>query len=295
MNISLAPIPYSWERDSIIKFYEDIKDSKADNIYIGEVVCSKRDRLSINDILSIAQDLEVSGKKIFISTLGLITNQKEFKFTEELCLLPYPVEVNNIGVLNILNQKIKESVLGQYIQVYNKPSLIFFKKLGVKRIVLLPELSREAMFSIIEDTDIEKEILGFGKLSLGLSWRCYTSFSNHSSNKNNCTYRCYDFKEGIPVETIDKKSIYTLNGTQILSGFNFCLLEYIDILQSMGIDTIRIQPQLKGTNEIIDIVYRLISKKIAAKEAISELKEISDAPFCNGWFFGRPGLDYISN
>ncbi|MBD3646518.1 MAG: U32 family peptidase, partial [Pseudomonadales bacterium] len=47
MKISIGPIQYFWRRDDVFAFYEDIAQSRADIVYLGETVCSKRRELKL--------------------------------------------------------------------------------------------------------------------------------------------------------------------------------------------------------------------------------------------------------
>ena len=63
MKISIAPIPYFWEKDRVLAFYEQLQDAPVDIVYLGETVCSKRRELGLTDWLAIAEQLTVAGKQ----------------------------------------------------------------------------------------------------------------------------------------------------------------------------------------------------------------------------------------
>ena len=106
MKLTLGPIPFLWSKESILSFYKEITNTPVSVVYVGEVVCSKRAILGTDAIETICRMLQDAGKEAVISTLGLITNNEELEFIESLCSLPFPIEINNIGVLNFCCGKV---------------------------------------------------------------------------------------------------------------------------------------------------------------------------------------------
>jgi len=291
MKIALGPLLFPLERERLIKFYEEISRSPVSDVYLGEVVCHKRGILYLEDLGTICRMLQEAGKKVIISTLTLITNREETEYTEEICKFPFAVEANNMGVLNMAVGK--EIIAGPTLNIYNSPSLKFLNQLGINRMVLTPELSMEAISSIIDGFSGETEIFGFGNLPLSFSWRCYT-VRNLNLTRKNCMNACLKFPRGMPLETLDKNPVFTINGTQILSTRNHCLIGETDLLKKMGIKTIRISPQVENIREIIEVFKERLEGGINSKEAIRELQRIAETDFCNGWFYGKAGWHYIT-
>ena len=40
MKLSLGPVLYYWQRETLFDFYEQIADTAVDIVYLGEAVCS---------------------------------------------------------------------------------------------------------------------------------------------------------------------------------------------------------------------------------------------------------------
>ncbi len=292
MKISLGPIPYLWGPETQLKFYREIAKSPIEDIFLGEVICSRRGgfpKTLLSDIVSLLED---SGKKVYLSTLGLITNDIELESQKEIIKTGYTIEANDFSIVNLCHEARKDFIIGPYISVYNRPSLEFLRGLGAKRVVLLPEITFSSLSHIIKDMGIESEILAFGKPHLAFSWRCYTA-RMHNLTKEACQQVCSRYPGGCAVSTIDNRPIYSINGTEIMGTMNISLLEQLDIIKEAGITHVRITPQEEGTVDIASVFSRAIEGRIEKKEALELLKKITGSDFSNGWFFGEAGWRYI--
>jgi collagenase-like PrtC family protease len=293
MKLTLGPIPFLWEKDRIFQFYKEIANTPVAEVYVGEVVCSKRALLDAEDLTAIARILEAAGKRVNLSTLGMITDDAETEETRSLCALPYPVEANHMGALHILQELKKDVIAGPYIAIYNGTSAEFLRELGVRRMVFMPELSRSAMEAIGGGSaGMEKEVIAFGPLPLAFSWRCYTARAM-DLEKENCGIVCRKYPEGMPLDTLEGQPIYNINGTQLVSAQRHCLIEHLDLLRETGVDYLRIIPQAEGTAEVIDLFHQTLSGRMNGREAMERLP--GTHPLGNGWFFGRPGWEYVGS
>lgn len=291
MKITLGPIPFLWGKDQIISFYKEIADSSVSVVYVGEVVCSKRSALGVNTLRKIGQILQDAGKEVVISTLGLITNRAELDFIESLKGLPFPFEANNPGTINILADK--DIVGGPHLAIYNASTAKFLHSTGLKRIVFMPELDRRTIETIsMSVPSCEKEIIVFGNLPLAFSWRCYTARAVNIS-KANCAIICKDYPYGMPLETTDGMPLFNINGTQLMSGKKACMIEQIDTIRELGIEYIRIIPQIQNTTDIIDIFSEVTEGNLSPQNALETLRMYAPEGIGNGWFYGKPGWEYV--
>ncbi len=291
MKLSLGPIPFLWEKNKIISFYKEIARTPVSVVYVGEVVCSKRAIPGIDTLRTIAGMLADAGKEVVVSTFGLMTNNEELERAEALCRLPVPVEINNMGILNFCEGK--EIVAGPHLAIYNAPTARFYSSLGVKRIVFMPELGRETIKSISSEVpEVEKEIIAFGNLPLAFSWRCYTARALGMS-KPNCAISCIKYPEGMPLETMDRKPVYNINGTQIVSAQKVCMIGETELLKDTGLSFLRIIPHATATSEIIYIFNRVIEGSLTKSKALEDLRRFAPEGISNGWFYGQPGWQYV--
>ncbi len=292
MKISLGPIPYLWGPETQLKFYREIAKSPIEDIFLGEVVCSRRSGLHKTVLSEIVNLLEGSGKKVYLSSLGLVTNDIELETQREIVDSGCTIEANDFSIVKLCHDAGKDFIIGPYISVYNRPSLEFLRGLGAKRVVLLPEIALGSLSHMIKDIGIESEIMAFGKPHLAFSWRCYTA-RMHNLTKDACQQVCSKYPGGCTVSTIDNMPIYSINGTEIMGAMNISLLEQLDIIKEAGITHIRIIPQEEGTGDIASVFSRAIEGRIEKKEALELLKKITGSDFSNGWFFGEAGWRYV--
>ena len=77
MKYSLGPVLYYWPKETLEKFYQAAAKSRADVIYLGEAVCSKRRATKVGDWLDMAKMLAGQGKQVVLSTLALVQAPSE--------------------------------------------------------------------------------------------------------------------------------------------------------------------------------------------------------------------------
>ncbi|MBI1911025.1 MAG: U32 family peptidase [Deltaproteobacteria bacterium] len=291
MELTLGPILFEWKRDELLKFYDDVAGMDLDRVYIGEVICTKKLAFSSDDIQNIAKRLENSGKKVTLSTLAVVSNENELDFTRRLISLPYSIEANDMCVFNMVDTSEREVFAGPHITSYNVPSIEFLKGVGVKRVTFPVELPRDAVAYNIKNTGIEGEVFSHGKVPLAFSWRCYTSRA-FGLNKTGCRHHCAKYPDGMELKSMNNEPVFTINGTSILSADIYTLVEFVEDLKEIGVKALRISPQCKNTAEVVSIFRRRINGELGPKEGLEELKKLGGS-FCNGWYAGGAGKDYI--
>src|SRR3990172_8558844 len=83
MQLTLGPVLFDWKREDLFGFYDEVKDMPVDRVYLGEVVCSKKNGLTLKDIENIGKKLEDADKKVIVSSLAVVSNEDELNLVRD--------------------------------------------------------------------------------------------------------------------------------------------------------------------------------------------------------------------
>ena len=293
IKLSLGPVQYYWDRETMFKFYKSIESTEIDIVYLGETICSKRKLLRRSDWLDIASRLQQAGKEVVLSSLTLIEASSELAALKTLCSnTDYLIEANDMSAVQVL--KGKAFTTGPSVNIYNPASLNVLAKQGLKRWVLPVELSRDSLelMQAEKADEIETEVLVYGRLPLAYSARCFTARS-HNLPKDDCQYRCLDDPDGLLLSTQEDEKFLILNGIQTQSARTNNLIMDLTDLESLKVDIFRISPPSKHIEKIINLFYQTLHNPSFANQANIELQKLMPAGgYCNGYWHGINGMDW---
>jgi len=291
-KLSLGPLLYYWPREDVFKFYEAIADTAVDIVYLGETVCSKRRLLKPDAWLQLAVMLEDAGKEVVLSTLTLLEANSELSSLRKICdNAQYMVEANDMTAVHLMSGK-KPFVTGPAVNIYNSRTLEVLARSGLKRWTLPVELSKDTLTTMHQDRPpgVETEVFVFGRLPLAYSARCFTARS-HNLPKDDCQFRCLDDPDGLMLRTREDESFLVLNGIQTQSAKTQNLIRDIDDFINLEIDVLRISPQSKNTQQIIEIFDDCLHGRVSSDEAEKSLQPYIMSGECNGYWHGEAGMD----
>ena len=290
IDLSLGPVLFDWSRDELLALYDEAVDYPVSTVYLGEVICPKKAGLTISDLERVGKKLERAGKKVYISSLALVADDMDRQRVRDIVALPFPVECNDPSAFYLGNGK--EFAAGPHITSYNRQTVDFLKSIGVKRLVFPVELSLDSMKEISKGCGIETEAFAYGNLPLTFSWRCYTSRA-FGLLKSGCKHDCRKFPEGMLLEDLDRNPLFKLNGTQIMSAKCSNLIHEVGDLREAGVTSLRISPQYGITGKVVDIFHKRITGRVGPDKAMEMLTPLEKIGFCNGWHYGKAGLEYL--
>ena len=177
--------------------------------------------------------------------------------------------------------------------------------LGASRVILARELSLEEIRTIREKTpkDLEIEAFVHGAMCVSYSGRCLLSnyMTSRDSNRGACAQPCrYQYAlmeekrpgEYFPIEE-DKK------GTYILNSRDMCMIDHLDDLLDVGLDSLKIEGRAKSAYyaAIVTGAYRHCLDDVMAGRPIDpvwrdEVDHVSHRPYATGFYYGHPGQFY---
>ncbi len=290
-RLSVGPIQFHWPRRQMLDFYSRIEASDADIVYLDETVCSKRRELRHADWLDVAERLVASGKEVVFSTLALVEARSEIGYIRKLCEQDqFLVEANDMTAVQLLAGR-TSFVGGSTLNVQNDVALGTLIELGLIRWVAPVEMPARVLQDVSAriPESVECEVLGWGRMPLAYSARCYTARA-HGVTKDDCANCCLEYADGLMLETRDADEFLVINGIQTMSAKTICLAdEYGGSVAAP--DILRISPQSAGTEDVVALFDSIRRETMVPGEAIESLQAMAPEGLCNGYWHDGAGMD----
>jgi collagenase-like PrtC family protease len=295
VKLALGPLLYYWPRETVLAFYAMVESAPVDIVYLGETVCSRRHELRLNDWLDIAARLRAAGKEVVLSTQVLIESGADVTVLHKITRnTDFLVEANDMGAVHCLAAK-QAFVAGPHLNIYNLPTLQWLASLGAERWVVPLELGRADLARILRErpTNLQTEVFVYGRMPLAFSARCFTA-RHRNAPKDDCQFSCIHYPDGLLMRTREDESFLILNGTQTQSARVQLLLSELDDMRALGVDVVRVSPQATNTLEILQAFDAVLKGTQSAAQAQQAITAYLPGEACNGYWYGKPGLDQIA-
>lgn len=283
-------------------------------VYIGGAkygLRAKAKNFTIEDMAEGVKFAHDRSVKIYV-TINIFAHNSDFEGLPE-----YVLELEKIGVDAVIVADpgvftlIKEIAPNMEIHVStqanntNTRTVRFWEKLGAQRVVMARELSFKEISEINEamPEDFDIEAFVHGAMCMAYSGRCLISnyTTNRDANRGACSQACR-WKYNL-VEEKRPNEYYPIyeddGGTYIFNSKDLCMIEYLDELINVGVNSFKIEGRMKTAyyTAVVVKAYRealddyLSDKSLyeSKKEYyLQELKKSSHREFITGFYNNKP-------
>lgn len=234
----------------------------ADAVYIGGKKYSLRANASNFDLAEIKEACDFAhklNKKVYL-TLNIVFHNEELEGVEAYIkdVVACGIDAFIISDPFIINYIVKnypqvETHLSTQNSTTNIDTVLFFKKQGVKRVVLAREVSLKEMSEIIEATHVDIEVFIHGAMCTFFSGRCCLSnyVTNRDSNRGGCAQVC---RFAYAMQDEDDNLKFTM-ATKDLN-----LSRHIHDLMAIGVKSLKVEGRMRSLYYLASVIgsYRKI-------------------------------------
>ena len=195
--------------------------------------------------------------------------------------------VQDWGVLQLCRQIAPEVAIhgSTQMSVHSLPGVLLCAAMGMKRVVLSRELSRDEIHYICQNSPIEIEVFGHGALCMSYSGQCYLSaaIGGRSGNRGRCAQPC---RQCYGYGRFDSNKYP-------LSLKDNCLVTHLRELENMGVASLKLEGRMKRP-EYVAAVTGVYRKALDTGAVTSEMMQTLTAAFSrqgftDGYYTGRIG------
>ena len=280
----------------------------ADAVYIGGRNFSLRanaTNFSIEEIKEACNYAHNINKKVYVTVNiifhndnieGLVDYLKELEVCKVDAIISSDPMIIDVIKENNINLKIH---LSTQMSCANTEAALFFKDLGVERVVLARECSRENIKSIIDNAKIEVETFVHGAMCSSYSGRCVLSnyFTKRDANRGGCAQICrWTF------DLCDKdKNIIESDTKFTMSTKDLSMIDNLKDMIDIGITSLKIEGRMRSNyyiatvvstyREAIDNYYNntLTEEKIAYYKKV--LNRVANRESTSQFYNSFPGVE----
>lgn len=237
--------------------------------------------------------------KVYI-TMNIILYENEIEQAYQLAKQVHSMGVDaliiqDLGLIHLLHHRLPNLTLHASTQLsINHPYQIEqLRKLGVKRVVLARECSKEQIQACV-DSGMEVEVFVHGAECISCSGQCYFSsvYYGRSGNRGMCAQPCrmkYRLYE-------DGKQIDT-KGEYLISPKDLSLIKEVHVLEDMGVCSLKIEGRMKSAAYVYESVSVL--KKVLDGEDYTNidqrnLKVTFNREYTKGHMYKENGYNFIN-
>ena len=170
------------------------------------------------------------------------------------------------------------------MSIHSLSGVLLCAAMGMTRVVLSRELSRDDIHYITQNSPIEIEVFAHGALCMCYSGQCYLSsaIGGRSGNRGRCAQPC---RQSYGYGRWENKHPLSLKDN--------CLLPYLKELENMGVASIKLEGRMKRPEYVATVtnVYRrVLDGEPISEEMLCALSAaFSRQGFTDGYYAGKTG------
>lgn len=236
-------------------------DYGADAVYLGGVNYSLRANAKNFTIDEIKEGVEYAhnhNAKVYV-TVNIVFHNEDIEGLTDYLKELEKIKVDAVIISDpLVIDIIKENNINFHMHlstqasVLNKDAVMYYKNLGVERIVLARECSKEDIKSIIDETGIEIECFIHGAMCTNISGRCVLSnyFTNRDANRGGCAQVCrFNFN----LYDDDKNKLSKTDNFSIAPK-DLSLVNYIKDMMDIGVISFKLEGRMRSIYYIATLV-----------------------------------------
>ena len=227
----------------------------ADAVYIGGYEYSLRANainFSKSELEEAVKFAHERGKKVYV-TVNIVFHHRDLdglkEYLEELVSIHVDaVIVSDMAVITLIRKYNipLEIHLSTQASTLNYEAALFYKNLGVKRIVLARETSREDIISIKDKTGLDLECFIQGAMCTSFSGKCVLSnvLTNRDANRGGCAQIC--------------RWMFTINDNPDVFSMtpkDLNMSIYLKDMMDIGVNSFKVEGRMRSVYYIATVIY----------------------------------------
>lgn len=195
--------------------------------------------------------------------------------------------MQDLGLIERVRQELPDFPIHGSTQmtVVNSGGVKLLEELGLQRVVLAREVTKQGIQSILKHTKAELEYFVHGALCISYSGQCLMSsiLGGRSGNRGGCAQPCR-----LPYTLLENGKAVT-GAEHVLCPKDLCLADRVSELKTMGVSSLKIEGRMKSPAYVAMVtqVYKKAAEGAVTDDEIRQmLKFFSRGGSCHGYWEG---------
>ncbi|MEL1136373.1 DUF3656 domain-containing protein [Desulfitobacterium sp. THU1] len=291
-------------------------ENGADAVYLGGQSFNARANaanFSLDELRKVVQYAHEREAMVYV-TVNILIADREFPELYDYLYDLYDIGVDALILQDIGVAELIQSILPEMERHASTQMTInttwgvrHAERLGFQRVVFAREVTAEEMKKISATTPLDIEVFVHGALCICYSGQCLMSsyIGGRSGNRGRCAQPCRLTYQLMNEDKTDLLAEANL-GNHLLSPRDLNFVEEIRNLQECGVYSLKVEGRMKRPEYVATVirVYRRALDQVLSEEKgvgsgvteeeKTELLQIFNRDFSQGYFHGHPGAELMS-